>query len=168
MPAPEARARQVIDAKLANAGWVIQDYAAFDKGAALGVAVREYPLPGGPPDYLLFIEGKAAGVIEAKKTGTTLSGVAEQAEEYAAAVPKPMAKWADPLPFLYEATDVEILSRDERDPKPRSRDLFHFHRPETLLAWLQQRNTLRARFAGLPPLDKKAPRARQAVGARYA
>jgi type I restriction enzyme R subunit len=153
MPAPEARARQVIDAQLAKAGWVVQDHADFDKGAGLGVAVREYPLPGGPADYLLFVDGKAAGIVEAKKTGTTLSGVAEQAEEYAAALPAAMAKWADPLPFLYESTGIETLFRDERDPKPRSRDIFHFHRPETLLGWLKQPDTLRARLRNLPKLD---------------
>ena len=78
MELSEQRARQQIDQLLAAAGWVVQDRAAFDRSAALGVAVREFPLPAGPCDYLLLVDGKAAGVIEAKRAGITLSGVAEQ------------------------------------------------------------------------------------------
>ncbi|MFN8899393.1 MAG: helicase, partial [Pseudomonadota bacterium] len=78
-PAPEQQARARIDALLQAAGWVLQDAADFNRNAAPGVAVREFQLPGGPCDYLLFVAGKACGVIEAKKAGITLSGVAEQA-----------------------------------------------------------------------------------------
>lgn len=70
---PEDRARDAIDALLTAAGWVVQDMAAFNRNAAEGVAVREFVLPNGPCDYLLFVGGKAAGVIEAKKSGVTLS-----------------------------------------------------------------------------------------------
>jgi len=73
---PEQRARGRIDRLLRDAGWQVQDMADFNRYAALGVAVREFPLPSGPCDYLLFIDGKAAGVVEAKKAGVTLSGVA--------------------------------------------------------------------------------------------
>ena len=63
---------------LTAAGWIIQDNADFNRNASEGVAVREFVLPNGPCDYLLFVGGKAAGVVEAKKAGHTLSGVAEQ------------------------------------------------------------------------------------------
>lgn len=72
MQQPEQQARITIDERLTAAGWLLQDRDAFDRHAALGVAVREFFLPNGPCDYLLFIDGKAAGVIEAKKTGVTL------------------------------------------------------------------------------------------------
>lgn len=75
MGGPEAEARQTIDELLDAAGWVLQDRTEFDRTASLGVAVREFQLPAGPCDYLLFVDGKAAGVVEAKKTGVTLSGV---------------------------------------------------------------------------------------------
>jgi type I restriction enzyme R subunit len=75
---PEQQARENIDRLLTQAGWVLQDRSAFNRNAALGVAVREFPLPAGSCDYLLFVAGKAAGVIEAKKSGVTLSGVADQ------------------------------------------------------------------------------------------
>ena len=81
---PEQRARGQIDRLLGDAGWVVQDMADFNRNAALGVAVREFQLPSGPCDYLLFIDGKAAGVIEAKKAGVTLSGVAGQSDQYMA------------------------------------------------------------------------------------
>jgi len=139
MPTPEEKARQVIDQRLLEAGWVLQDRDQFDRNAALGVAVREFATPAGPCDYLLVVEGKAAGVIEAKPAGTTLSGVAEQSEGYAAELPKHLARWGEPLPFLYESTGIETNFRDQRDPKPRSRSVFAFHRPETLLGWLKGR-----------------------------
>ena len=62
MPTPEERARQKIDQLLSQAGWVVQDREAMNLRAGLGVAVREYPLPAGPCDYLLFVDRKAAGV----------------------------------------------------------------------------------------------------------
>ena len=74
---PEAKARVEIDAKLAAAGWVVQDARAVNLSAARGVAVREFVMkaPHGRADYLLFLGGSAAGVIEAKKEGETLTGV---------------------------------------------------------------------------------------------
>ncbi|MFD1381428.1 hypothetical protein [Fodinicurvata halophila] len=67
MQTPEDKARAEIDRLLSDAGWVLQDMEDFNRNAALGVAVREFQLPAGPCDYLLFVDGKAAGVIEAKK-----------------------------------------------------------------------------------------------------
>ena len=153
MKTPEQRARELIDALLVAAGWVIQDRAALDRQAALGVAVRESPTAAGPCDYLLFVDGKAAGVIEAKKAGTTLSGVAEQSAKYMLSLPPHVARWADPLVYSYESTGDETFFINQRDPKPRSRRLFAFHRPETLHDWLRQPDTLRARLRAMPPLD---------------
>lgn len=73
----EAASRAVIDQKLIAAGWVIQDKSRLNLTASLGVAVREMDTNTGPADYMLFIEGKACGVIEAKREGTHLGGVAE-------------------------------------------------------------------------------------------
>lgn len=74
MPTPEALARQHIDALLAAAGWQVQDRAAMNLAAGLGVAVREFPLATGPADYLLFVDRRAIGVVEAKPEGKTLAG----------------------------------------------------------------------------------------------
>lgn len=153
VPAPEELARETIDGLLSAAGWQLQDRDALDRNAALGVAVREFPLTSGFCDYLLFVNGKAAGVIEAKPSGITLSGVAEQSEKYVNALPPHLARWDDILVYGFESTGDETFFRNLRDPKPRSRRLFAFHRPETLHEWLQQPHTLRARLRAMPPLD---------------
>lgn len=124
----------------------------MNRTAGLGVAVREYPLASGPCDYLLLVDGKACGVIEAKAAGATLSGVAEQARGYQAAPPPTLAKWSEPLRFDYEASGTEILFSDRVDPLHRSRRVFSFHRPETLHEWLKSGSSLRARLADMPLL----------------
>jgi type I restriction enzyme R subunit len=153
MPTPEALARQNIDSQLAICGWVIQDMAQLNRFASLGVAVREFTLETGEADYLLFVDGKAVGVIEAKPEGTTLSGVAEQAGQYTIGLPANIPHVTLPLPFQYESTGVETLFRDNRDPQPRSRRMFSFHRPETLAEWVKDANTFRARLQNYPPLN---------------
>jgi len=84
---PEERARQKIDLLLEVAGWRVQDVKDLNLGASLGVAVRDFPLKSGFADYLLFVDRKAVGVVEAKPEGTTLSGVAEQTEKYLVDLP---------------------------------------------------------------------------------
>ncbi|WP_369158560.1 DEAD/DEAH box helicase family protein [Candidatus Thiodiazotropha sp. LNASS1] len=152
----ETQTREAIDRKLTDAGWVIQDKKRINLYESLGVAVREMDTDTGPADYMLFIDGKACGIIEAKREGTDLGGVAEQSARYASSQTKFIERWVaedQPLPLLYEATNHEIRFRDERDPHPRSRNIFHFHRPETLLDRLQEEETLRARLQQLPSLN---------------
>lgn len=152
---PEERARQTIDAQLKQAGWIIQDRSDFNRTASTGVAVREFMMTDGTEaDYLLFVDGKAAGVIEAKKSGKTLSGVENQSSGYAAALPDYVKKWSNPLPFIYEASGTEIHFCDYRDIDAASRRVFSFHRPESLLALLNQESTLRNRLKQMPPLRR--------------
>ena len=148
---PEQLARQQIDALLTASGWVVQDYKAVDFSAGRGIALREVPLKTGPCDYLLLVDRQALGIVEAKKVGTTLSAVAEQSGRYGTSLPDFLADGSTgSLPFLYESTGVETLFRDERDPSPRSRRVFSFHRPETLSGWAAEPDTLRARLRALP------------------
>lgn len=151
---PEQKARRKIDKLLEAAGWVIQDYKDMNLGASLGVVIREFPLKEGRADYLLFADREVVGVVEAKSEGTTLSTVADQSEGYLKNTPEnlPHARW--PPPFAYETTGVETRFRDNRDPRPRSRNVFAFHKPETLLKWANQRDTLRARLTKLPALPR--------------
>jgi type I restriction enzyme R subunit len=148
---PEQRARRQIDAQLVACGWDVQDFKKFDPAAGRGVALREAPLRSGKCDYLLLVDRRAVGVVEAKKEGTLLSGVAEQSAHYAVNLPD-LIQSVIPgsLPFLYESTGVETFFRDERDPAPRSRRVFSFHRPETLAEWLSEPETLRTRLTSLP------------------
>ncbi|RMX18486.1 DEAD/DEAH box helicase [Vandammella animalimorsus] len=160
---PEARARQHIDHKLEQAGWIVQDMRALNLGAGLGVAVREYPTDTGPADYVLFVNREAVGVIEAKKdsAGATLTVAESQTARYASAA----LKWRQgnqALRFLFEATGQIIRFTDGADPAPRSREIFHFFRPQTLADWLAQPATLRRRLAEqIPPLPESGLRACQ-------
>ncbi|NLE89964.1 MAG: DEAD/DEAH box helicase family protein, partial [Dehalococcoidales bacterium] len=101
---------------------------------------------------------KAVGIVEAKPVGTTLSGVAEQTASYLGKVPKVVLDSNNSLSFAYESTGIETNFRDQRDPEPRSRQVFSFHRPETLTEWLSQNDTLRARLQQMPPLVIKGLR----------
>ena len=146
---------------LKAAGWAIQDASSVNIHAALGVAIREFPLrPGhGFADYILYVDGRAAGVIEAKRVGTSLTGVEVQAEKYAEGVPEDLPAQVRPLPFLYQSTGVETRFTNRLDPDARSRLVFSFHRPETLREWLEAApgpsgspTTLRGRVREMPPL----------------
>src|SRR3954463_9684925 len=81
---PEGRARVEIDQMLEAAGWTVQNTGAVNLAASQGVAVREFIMrsPHGRADYLLFLDGRAAGVVEAKKQGETLTGVEWQSAKY--------------------------------------------------------------------------------------
>jgi type I restriction enzyme R subunit len=137
---PEQRARAEIDRLLGLAGWAVQSVGEVDLHAARGVAVREFPLlPGhGFADYLLYVDGKACGVVEAKKQGATLTGVEAQSARYAQGLPATLPAWRRPLPFLYESTGVETHFSNGLGPAPRARNVFAFHRAETLAEWLAQ------------------------------
>ncbi|MBA3832437.1 MAG: DEAD/DEAH box helicase family protein [Chthoniobacterales bacterium] len=147
MPPPEELARQNIDALLQKCGWLIQDYKKLDLSAGKGIAIREVRLKEGRCDYLLLMDRKPVGIIEAKKAGVTLSSVADQSGRYAETLPDFLR---GKLPFLYESTGIETFFRDERDPHARSRRVFAFHRPETLTKWLEEPDTLRHRLAEMP------------------
>ena len=141
---PEQRARANIDRLLGQAGWAVQDMAALNVHAARGVAVREFPLmhDHGFADYLLYVDGRATGVVEAKPVGHTLTGVEAQSGKYGAGLPDNLPCYARPLPFLYESTGVETRFTNGLDPQPRSRNVFSFHTPETLAWWLGAQETL--------------------------
>jgi type I restriction enzyme R subunit len=164
---PEEKAREKIDTQLVASGWIIQDYKALNLSAGPGIAVREVPLTTGPCDYLLLVNRKPVGIVEAKRKeqGKNLSVAAEQSNRYASSLPDFLAAVTPgKLPFLYESTGVETFFRDERDPEPRSRRVFSFHRPETLAAWASEPDTLRRRLAKMPvahPLATSGMRACQ-------
>lgn len=151
---PEEKARIQTDTELAQAGWVIQDRKDFNRNASLGVAVREFLMQdGSEADYLLFVEGKAIGVIEAKKEGFSLSGVENQSKSYSCNLPEKTRSWQMPLPFIYETNSREIYFTDIRDINACSRRVFNFHKPETLFELINQPSTLRNNLKNMPKLD---------------
>ncbi|MHA1974507.1 MAG: restriction endonuclease subunit R, partial [Candidatus Hodarchaeales archaeon] len=147
----EDKAREHIDELLEKAGWSVQDYGSENLGASLGVAIREFQLKTGAADYLLFIERKAVGVIEAKPVGHTLGGVDWQIEKYVNGLPEWIQLADESIPFLYATTGKVTYFRDQRDPDSRSRRIFAYHKPETLRDWLKETDTLRSRLQQLPP-----------------
>jgi type I restriction enzyme R subunit len=170
-PLNEVQSRRVIDRQLIAAGWVIQDYADVNPLAGPGVAVREFHLARGFADYVLYVDGRIVGVIEAKREGTALIGVEQQTRKYAEGL-RPehqLAVWrrGEPLPFRYEATGAETRFTNQLDPKPRSREVFSFARPETMRAWMHKADdaptapTFRAGLLTLPALDTEGLRPNQ-------
>jgi type I restriction enzyme R subunit len=150
MPTPEDKARENIDRLLTQAGWAVRAQNEANILAYRGLAIRNFTLkPGhGFADYLLYVDGRAAGVIEAKKEGVTLTGVETQSERYTKGLPDGLPAWSKPLPFSYESTGVETRFTNRLDPEPRSRPVFSFHRPETLAEWLEGLSAVSAQADG--------------------
>jgi type I restriction enzyme R subunit len=149
---PEQLARDRIDADLLRCGWVVQGKNQINLKAATGVAVREYQTDIGPADYVLFVEGKPVGIIEAKRAeeAVHLTMHEDQSVGYATAKLKYLNN--ERLPFVYESTGEVTRFTDYRDIKPRSRPVFSFHRPETLLEYTRQDKSLRTRLQDIPAL----------------
>jgi type I restriction enzyme R subunit len=150
---PEQLARDRIDDQLTACGWTIQNKNSINLAAGIGIAIREYQTDAGPADYILFVNKKPVGLIEAKREeeAVRLTMHEEQSTEYASAKLKYIDN--DPLPFVYESTGELTRFTDYRDPKPRSRPVFSFHRPQTFEAWLREDKTLRARVHDIPVLS---------------
>lgn len=155
---PEQIAREKIDKQLIDCGWIIQNKSEINFSASIGIAVREYQTEVGPADYVLFVNKQPVGVIEAKKEDEAfrLSTVEDQSVEYASSKLKYLNN--APLPFVYESTGTVTQFTDYRDPKPRSRTVFTFHRPETFAEWLKQPKSLRGRLQDLPALPTESLR----------
>lgn len=151
---PEQLARDNIDKQLIACGWVIQNSKQVNLKAAIGVAIQEYRTDIGPADYVLFVDAKPVGIIEAKRAeeGVHLTMHEEQTQGYATAKLKYLNN--QPLFFGYESTGEVTRFTDYRDPKSRSRPVFTFHRPETFLEWNKQDASLRTRLHDIPALPE--------------
>src|SRR3984893_13135151 len=121
---PEQRARAEIDADLTAAGWIVQNRDEIDLTAGRGIAVREFQMKSGFgfADYLLYLDRKAIGAVEAKAEGT-LSGVEAQTAKYAAGLPSNLPAQIRPLPFLFESNGDVTYFTNGLDPIPRSRKI---------------------------------------------
>lgn len=158
---PEQKAREEIDKLLSLAGFALRDF----KDCALGdstpnaeshLAIREFILANGTKaDYLLFVKGKACGVIEAKKFSLSLSGAENQAKNYAHTLPAHIPTFKESLPFVYTSNASEIYFTDLREPSPRARRIFAFHTPKELLEKLNSPYSLRERIRQIPPLSNQ-------------
>ena len=139
---PEQKAREEIDRRLLEAGWIVQNRSEANLSAGRGIAIREFKMADGHgyADYLLYVDKRAVGALEAKPAGFTLSGIKPQIDKYSVGLPANLPAAIRPLPFLYVSTGVETVFTNLLDPEPRSRSVFSFHRPETIAEWLQAQN----------------------------
>lgn len=151
---PEQKAREIIDKKLEQSGWIIQDAQKINLFAGLGVAVREFPTSTGPVDYALFLEGIPVGIVEAKRddVGENITAVERQDSRYANST----FKWVQSdyrIRFAYEATSILTRFADYDDVKYRSRSVFSFHQPQELQRLLNEKQTIRNRMKQFPDFD---------------
>lgn len=157
-PLNEAQVRAEIDRELMLAGWQVQDFNLMNLTAGQGVAVREVSTAVGRADYLLYVDKRLVGVIEAKREGADLSAAQAQAARYASGLTNSQTLTAcrATLPFQYVCDGNETRFYNDLDPDARSRRLFAVHQPATLARWIgeaeddQQAPTLRARLRRLP------------------
>ena len=153
---PEEKARQKIDQWFADAGWKVinrEDY----ETTCTAVAIREGLLNGNlEADYFLFINGKAIGVLEAKREDIdALSDkVCEQAVLYARNVPNIYQAYQKPLPFIFTSNGKELYFCDFREQDSYFKQIVTIPTPHELVKKLGIEDT----FAGLPTLEKKGLR----------
>ncbi|HEU5363905.1 MAG TPA: DEAD/DEAH box helicase family protein, partial [Hanamia sp.] len=155
---PEQIARDKIDAMLMASGWVVQPKNKINLNAGLGVAVMEYQTDAGPADYVLFVDKKPVGIIEAKRAEEAIHFTLheDQSERYASAKLKHL--YNEKLPFVYLSNGEEVGFTNFQDPKPRRRALFTFHRPETFYEWIRKDKSLRGRLLDIPSLPEEGLR----------
>lgn len=152
-----------IDAQLNAAGWTIQDRDSINLQAAQGVAVREVNMGDGRADYLLYVDKRIVGIIEAKPAGVTLAEVHAQAMRYAESLTAAQQLNAvlvnNRLPFVYEASSTEVYFTNHFEPDSRSRRIFNFHRPSALAAFIRDdqaspgNSTWRSKVHHMPDTD---------------
>ncbi len=166
----EQIARDKIDAQLRQSGWEVQDYGKMSLSAAPAIAVREFPMEKGfgKADYLLYYKKCVIGVVEAKPEGTTLTGVEVQTEKYSVGLPKQIPAHHRPIPFLYETTGTETRFTNGLNKDAASRDVFGFHRPETLAEWLNVAGVARPSSEPLLPPGMIVPGAGEGQGRGFA
>lgn len=155
---PEEKARQKIDEWLEEAGWTVIDRDQFEADMS-AVAIRELPTNGNlRTDYTLLLDGKAVGVLEAKKEEVDVSQtmVSEQVATYGRKGPKfcPSIDASKPLPFLYKSNGKMFLFQNFWQSNTRWDDLDRMHSPKKVAEMLG----LNDPFVGLPILKKKGLR----------
>lgn len=153
---PEQVARQKIDRMFADAGWAVVDRDHYSPEIS-AVAVEEGLMKGNhEADYLLFINGKAFGVLEAKREeiDVTAPVVCEQAEFYTKSVPSWCPAWYEPLPLAYVSNGKDLYFRDLRDPEGTYQPIRSVHTPKQITRLLG----ITDYYAALPNLQKRGLR----------
>ena len=153
---PEEKARVKIDRWFADAGWLVVNREEFEP-TMTAVAVREGLLKGNlEADYLMFINGKVCGVLEAKREEVDVDSnkVSDQVTTYAKSVPNCYQTWQKPIPLLYKSNGKIVLFQDFRKSNTDWEEINRIHTPKEIVALLGINDP----FAGLPTLYKKGLR----------
>ena len=158
---PEEKARVVIDRMFEEAGWKVIDRAKYAPNMT-AVAIREGLMVGNrEADYLLFLNGKAVGVLEAKRIETDINSdiVQEQARLYTRSCPKWCQAWFPniPLPLAYVANSRDLMFYDTRKSNSEFEYCKKIHTPKEVKKLLG----LEDDYVGLPMLNPKGLRACQ-------
>lgn len=156
---PEEKARVKIDRMFAAAGWQVVDRDEYEPTMS-AVAVREGLLKGNlEADYLMIINGKACGVLEAKREEVNVYSdvVSEQVATYAKRIPDYYQAWQNPLPFLYKSNAKVVDFQDYRKSSIEWEEINRIHTPKEIADMLGIDDC----FAGLPTLSSKGLRACQ-------
>lgn len=153
---PEEKARVKIDQMFEDAGWKVVDRD-FYSPTITAAAIREGLLEGNrEADYFLFINGKAVGVLEAKREEVDVVSdvVCEQAIRYTRYVPECYQAYERPLPFIYVSNGVNTYFRDCRIKDSDLEEINRIHTPKEMVKMLGITDP----YAGLPTLQKKGLR----------
>ena len=135
---PEARARKIIDQLLTNAGWIVQSRDEVNLAAGRGVAIREFPMkPGfGRPTTFCTWTDRLSESWKRKKRAALSPGLKGRPQNIAKDFLTRCPRLAVHLPFCYQSTGIETRFTNLLEPDAASRNVFSFHRPETLAEWL--------------------------------
>lgn len=158
---PEEKARVIIDRMFEEAGWKVVDRDKYAPNMT-AVAIREGLMVGNrEADYLLFLNGKAVGVLEAKRIETDINSdiVQEQARLYTRSCPKWCQAWFPniPLPLAYVANSRDLMFYDTRKSNSEFEYCKKIHTPKEVKKLLG----LEDDYVGLPTLSPKGLRACQ-------
>ena len=153
---PEEKARKKIDQMFDDAGWKVVDrehYAPNISAVAIEEGLLEHNLEA---DYFLFLNGKAVGVLEAKREEVDVKSdvVCAQATLYARSVPSKYQAYLRPLPFVYQSNGNTVIFKDIRDENSEYVELNRIHSPKEIVNMLG----ITDEFAGLPTLKRRGLR----------
>lgn len=152
---PEEKARVKIDKQLRNAGWDIISRNEYLPNST--TAVKEALMVGNTEsDYLLFVDGKAIAVVEAKREENPLGDeVKKQAEDYAVSPQSWYALWFEKLiPLVYMANGNKIYFKNMLVEDSEYEELSQMHSPKKMLQIIGKKSE----YGALPLLEKRGLR----------
>lgn len=155
---PEEKAREKIDTLLEESGWTVVNRDEFVSDVINAQAVRENILKRNKEaDYILYLDGKAIGVLEAKREENNLGlKVAEQAQTYATILPDWVQSWITPLPFIFLSNGNHLLFKDRREKESKYKILKKMLSPKEIVELAN--GAINSEYAKLPSVPKVSPK----------